>query len=123
MNVSNFSASQRQALLDLLVLAMYMDGNLAAAEEARVEQLLAKLGVESDYDRNRDFDAAVTRVRQHSQSADDARACVGRLARSFTTSEQRRRVYDALSDLTALDGQVSAEEGKFLTFVRAAFQM
>src|SRR4051812_42430046 len=107
MNLGNFSPPQRQALLDLLVLAMYMDGNLARAEEARVEQLLAKMGVESDYDRNRDFDASVTRVRQHSQSADAARACVGRLAQNFTTADQRRNVYDTLSDLTALDGSVS----------------
>src|SRR5438445_10833736 len=107
MNVSNFSVPQRQALLDLLVLAMYMDGNLASAEEARVEQLLGAMGVDSDYDRNRDFDAAVTRVRQHSQSAEDARACVARLAGSFTTPEHRRKVYNTLSELTALDGQVS----------------
>ncbi|MEI6727854.1 MAG: hypothetical protein WCN81_16750, partial [Actinomycetes bacterium] len=35
MNLPDFTNEQREALLDLLVLAMYADGHLASAEEAR----------------------------------------------------------------------------------------
>ncbi|SRR5581483_2462890 len=123
MNLNEFTKEQRQALLDLLILAMYTDGNLASVEEARVKEVLTSMGWTTDYDRNREFDAAVTRIRQHAQTAELARACAAKLAQYFTVPEQRNRVYGIVSELTALDGQVSPEEGKFLAVVREVFKM
>ena len=48
---------------------MYMDGNLAMAEEARVQDLLAAMGFATDYDRNRQFDESVTRIRRQCADA------------------------------------------------------
>lgn len=123
MDITNFSEPECQALLDLLVLAMYLDGNLAKVEEARVQQLLAAMGFKTEYDRNRQFDVSVTRVRSHSATPEAARKFAGTLAASFTTAEHRTRVYDALKELTALDGGVSPEESRFLSLVREVFRM
>ncbi|MDB6019316.1 MAG: hypothetical protein JWR19_3805 [Pedosphaera sp.] len=123
MNITDFDVTQREALLDLLVLTMYVDGNLASVEETRVKELLLVMGLNTDFDRNRQFDASVTRVRQHSLSPDAARACASRLARNFPTREHRQEVYAILNDLTALDGSVSVEEQKYLATLREAFQM
>ena len=122
-DISDFTKAQYQALLDLFVLAMYMDGNLARAEAARVQQLLGAMGLASDYDRNREFDAAVTRVRRQPQTAEAGKASAARLAANFTTRAHQQRVYDLLSDLTALDGGVSAEESKFLSALKETFKL
>ena len=123
LELTTFTADQKQALLDLLVLAMYMDGNLARAEEARVQQLLGAMGFRSDYDRNREFDASVTRVRREAQTPEEATACAVKLAGNFPIPAQQQHVYDFLSDIAALDGNVSPEESKFLLAIKAAFKM
>ncbi|MDB6064102.1 MAG: hypothetical protein JWR26_310 [Pedosphaera sp.] len=123
MDITGFNEPQARSLLDLIVLAMYMDGNLASVEAARVQQLLTAMGFKSDYDRNREFDASVTRVRQHAEVPEAARAFAGKLATLFTLPEHRQRVYGMLNDLVASDGQVSAEENKFIAAVKEALQM
>jgi uncharacterized tellurite resistance protein B-like protein len=123
MDITDFTKPQRQALLDLLVLAMYMDGSLASAETAQVQQLLTAMGLDTDYDRNREFDAAVTRVRQYSETPEAARACTSRLARNFTTRGQQERVLNILNDLTSSDGQISSGESRFLSVVSDVFKI
>ena len=102
---------------------MYMDGNLARAEEARVQHLLGAMGFKTDFDRNREFDAAVTRVRRHAETPDDANSFAAKMAACFTTREQQQHVYDYLSDMASLDGRVSPEESKFLSAINAAFKL
>ncbi len=123
MNLDDFSEPQRQALLDLVVLAMYMDGNLASSEEVRVEELLAGMGLTDEYERNRVFDASVTRVRQQAGTPEAAQAWAAKLAKNFITPDHRRRVYNALDKVTALDGQVSTEESKFLAVLRGVLKL
>jgi uncharacterized tellurite resistance protein B-like protein len=123
MNVSEFTKDQRQALLDLLVVTMYVDGNLKAAEEIWVEQALTTMGFQTEYDRNREFDAAVTRVRQHTQTADAARDCAVKLAQKFTIPEQRREVLAILNELAGTDGAVAPEETNLLAAVQKAFRL
>jgi uncharacterized tellurite resistance protein B-like protein len=123
MNISDFTGAQRQALLDLLVLAMYTDGHLATVEDARVQQLLTAMGFESEYDHQVQFDASVTRVRKHSETRDSALAHATQLAHAFTAPGQRRRVYDLLDDLVGSDSRVSAEENRFLSVIKGVFQI
>jgi len=123
MDLGDFTPAQNQALLDLLVLAMYQDGNLAQAEQARLQQLLTAMGFASDYDRNRELDAAVTRVRRQARTPSDVKICVGKLSGNFTTREQQQRVFILLNELTAVDGRVSAEENKFLSSIKTTFKM
>jgi len=123
MNVKDFTPDQRQAFLDLLVLAMYADGRLCSAEDERIERLLTAMGFEPGYDHQREFDAAITRVRKHSQPVDVACAHAAELARRFTTSEQRRTVFDLLGDLIGSDDQISAGERQLLAGVKQVFQL
>ena len=62
MDLKSFNEAQRQALLDLAVLAMYSDQHLAAAEQERVERLLTSMGLNSDYERAAQYDASIARV-------------------------------------------------------------
>ena len=112
-----------RGLLDLIVLAMYTDGNLALAEASCVERLLAAMGFATAYDRQRQFDASVTRVRQHSGSTAGGSGYVAELTRHFTTPEQRSQVCALLGELVSSDKQVSAAETRFLNQVRQEFQL
>ena len=123
MNLKGFTEQQCQALLDLAVLAMYADGHLALVEDARVQRLLSAMGYDSDYDRDKHYDAAVSRVSRHSQTAEAARAHAATLAHGFTTKEHRQQVYDVLSDLVTSDSKIAPQEGSYLAVVRQAFQM
>ncbi len=110
------------ALLDLAMLAMYADGRLTSAEDQRIVRLLAALGYETDYDRGKQYDASVTRISRHSQSAAEARAHTSLLAANFTSSEQRHQVLELLNELAASDYQVAPQEKSYLSIVREAFQ-
>ena len=122
-NISDFSEVQREALLDLLVLSMYLDRHLGSGEDERVKRLLVAMGCETPYDRQRQFDAAVTRVRQYAESHDVARARAAKLGRVFTRREQCRQVCALLEDLVSCDGDVTPDEKRFLDELRDAFQV
>jgi uncharacterized tellurite resistance protein B-like protein len=122
MNIDSFSETQRQGLLDLIVLAMYTDGNLALAEASCVERLLAAMGFATAYDRQKQFDASVTRVRQHSSSVAATASYAAELTKHFTTPDQRSQVCAQIGELMSSDNQVSAAETRFLNQVRQGFQ-
>jgi uncharacterized tellurite resistance protein B-like protein len=122
MSIKDFSAEQKQSLLDLAVLAMYADGHLAVMEDDRLQRLLATMGYDSEYDRRRYYDGAVARVRQHSQSVESARSHAATLAGNFTTAEQRHELLMIVDDLLASDGSVAPKEITYLEVVRKALQ-
>jgi uncharacterized tellurite resistance protein B-like protein len=122
MNLNDFSEPQRQALLDLALLAMYADGHLASVEDERVQTLLIAMGFATDYDRGRHHDASVTRVSRHTGTAEAARAHATALAQSFTTREQRQKVQDILEDLVKSDNTVAPQETSFLALLREILQ-
>jgi len=123
MNVKDFNEGQRQALLDLATLAMYADGKLTAAEDARLERLLTAMGFTTEYDRNKHYDASVSRVSRHSATAAAARKHAAELAKSFSTKEQRRQAHDIMNDLMSSDGTVEPNESKLLAAVKEALKM
>lgn len=122
MNINGFTEQQRQALLDLAVLGMYADGHLASAEDARVQRLLAAMGVASEPEKNRAFDAAVARVRRHAATPATAAAHANELSGCFTTYDHRRQLHDVLNDLITCDHHVALGESAFLAAVRERFQ-
>lgn len=122
MNIKDFTEQQKQALLDLVTLAMYADGHLASAEDERVLRLLGTLGFATDYDRSKYYDAAVSRVSRHSQTAESARAYAHTQAQTFATREQRRLVTQALDDIVTSDSHVSDSESSFLSLVREVLE-
>src|SRR6187397_1357150 len=122
MNITGFTEEQKQALLDLLIVGMYADHNLASAEDKLVGQLLDAINFPSDYERQKFSDAAFTRVSRQSGSPEAIRSCVSQLADHFPKSQIRKRAYDILDDLLTSDGRISSEESKLLSTMREFFQ-
>ena len=122
LDLKDFSGEQRQALLDLLVMAMYADRHLALAEDARVHRLLGAMEIESPSERQRQFDAAISRAREHSESSEAGAAQAVLLAQKFTTRQLRGVALNLLEDLMGSDRQVTAEEKRFLSVIEGIFR-
>jgi len=122
MNIEGFSEQQKEALLDLAMLAMYSDGHLAAVEDNRIHRLLGTLGFSTDYDRGKHYDASVSRVSRHSSTAEAAREHAATLALRFSTAEQRREANDMLDDVVISDRHISLEESDFMSVIREVLQ-
>lgn len=120
--IKDLTKKQKEALLDLTMLAMYADGHLASAEDARVHRLLETLGHATEYDRNKQYDAAISRITRHALTKASASAHAVTLAEVFTTPQQRLKVHELLNDLIASDSKVSLQEGEFLSAVRDALK-
>jgi hypothetical protein len=122
-DLSGFSASQQRALFDLLILAMYVDGNLTIVEDDQLQQLLTAFGHSEEFDRQREFDAAVTRMRPFVQSIQNAKEQAALLAESFAAPSQQKQVYAAVQQIMASDKHVGAWEGALLSELALKFGM
>ncbi len=121
--LTDFSPSQNQALVDLLVLAMYADGHLTTVEDPQLKELLTEMGFAEKPDRQREFDAAVTRMRPAVQSIWMAKAQALLLADSFTGRTQQKRVFAAVEQMMAADNHVSSWENTLLMELRMKFRL
>ena len=122
-DLTGFSAAQQGALFELLVLAMYADGHLTTVEDEHLQKLLMAMGHTEESDRQREFDAAVTRVRPFIQSILKAKAQALWLAEAFTTRSQHKRVYEAVQQIMTTDKHVSSWEATLLSELSLKFRV
>ena len=123
MNLTGFNDEQKQTLLDLLVIGMYADGNLADAEDAEIKLVLDAMKFSSDSARDQFLDASFTRVRQHLGSPPATRAFVADIARHFPTPDLRQKAYDDLEELLSSDTKVVDKESQLLAIVKEEFKL
>ena len=121
--LTGFSAAQQRALLELLVLAMYADGHLTTIEDEQLQKLLTAFGHTEEFDRQREFDAAVTRTRPFAQSIQKAKEQALLLADAFTTRSQQKQVYGAVQQIMTSDQHVSSWESTLLSELGLKFRM
>ena len=122
-DLTDFSAAQRSALFDLLILAMYADGHLTTFEDEQLQKLLAAMGHTEEPDRQREFDAAVTRMRPAVQSSYKAKEQALSLAGAFTTRVQQKQAYSAVEQIMTSDSHVSSWENTLLMELRMKFRL
>ena len=123
MNTKGFSDDQKAALLDLLILGMYQDGHIAAAEDDRVKLLASSFELGSDYARQQFIDASFGRVNRHQRTPEAIRSAVFESGSAFRDEKQRRQALDALAELLASDNRVTNEENRFLVMVEEALEL
>ena len=119
----DFSALQKLALFDLLILAMYADGHLSTVEDELLQQLLVAMGHKEEMDRQREFDAAVTRIRPFVQSIQKAKGQALLLASAFSVRSQQKKVYAAVQQMMTADKHVSSWESTLLSELRLVFRL
>jgi hypothetical protein len=121
--VTDFSTIQQLALFDLLILAMNADGHLPTVEDDLLQQLLATMGHTDALDRQREFDAAVTRIRPFAQSIQKAKGLALLLASAITVRSQQKKVYAAVQQIMTADKHVSSWESTLLSELRLVFRL
>jgi hypothetical protein len=122
-DLTGFSATQKQALFDLLILAMYSDGHLSSAEDEQLQKLLAGMGFIEEPARQREFDAAVTRIRPSIQSIYKAKELALGLADEFTDRSQQKQVFAAVEQIMMYDNKISTWENTLLMELRMKFRL
>jgi hypothetical protein len=122
-DLTEFTAAQQRALFDLLILAMYADGHLTTIEDEQLQKLLTAFGHTEEFDRQREFDAAVTRMRPFVQSIQQTKAQALLLAEAFTTRSEQKQVYAAVQQIMTTDRHVSSEESTLLSELGLKFRM
>ena len=122
-DLTGFSATQKQALLDLLILAMYADGHLSSVEDEQLQKLLAAMGFVEEPARQREFDAAVTRIRPSIQSIYKAKELALGLADEFTARPQQKQVFAAVEQIMTFDHNISTWENTLLMELRMKFRL
>ena len=122
MNLTGFNDQQKQTLLDLLVIGMYANGNLADAKEAKVEGVLNTIKFPSDIARDRFLDASFTRARQHLGSPQLTRDFVADIARHFPTPDIRQKACNDLEELLATDRDAQKDH-QLIAIVREEFKL
>ncbi len=120
MKFTALSLEQRRALLDLALLAMYADGHLAAAEDHRVQLLIAALGHDSESTARREYDDAVGRVSRVAGSPNAVTTAAQDLAAKFPAATERAEVLAVLDRLVESDRHISVTETDLLAVVREA---
>jgi hypothetical protein len=122
-DLTGFSATQHQALFDLLILAMYADGHVTTFEDKQLQGLLAAMGFTQKTDRQREFDAAVARIRPSIQTAWKAKVEALSLAEPFTDRNQRKQVFSAVEQIMTFNNHVSIWENTLLMELRMTFRL
>lgn len=122
MILTGFNDQQKQTLLDLLVIGMYADGNLADAEEAKIDDVLATINFPSESARDRFIDASFTRARQHIGSPQVTRDFVADIARHFPTTDIRQKAYNDLEELLS-SHKIVDKESQLLAIVKEEFKL
>lgn len=122
-DLTSFTPPQQQALFDLLVLVMYADGRLTTAEDEQLLQLLTAMGQADELDRQRAFDAAVTRMRPFMESVHKAKEQALLLADAFAGRNQQKQVLAAVESIITSDGHLSTWENTLLSELRMKFRL
>jgi hypothetical protein len=122
-DLTGFSTAQHQALFDLLILSMYADGHETTCKDGQLQKLLAAMGFTEEIDRQREFDAAVTRIRPAAQSIQKAKALALGLAEAFTVRSQQKQVFAAVEQIMTFDSHVSDWENTLLMELRMKYRL
>ena len=122
MILTGFNDQQKQTLLDLLVIGMYANGNLADAKEMKIEDVLNSINFPSESARDSFIDACFTRARQHLGSPQLTRDFVADIARHFPTPDIRQRAYNDLEDLLSSDKDAQ-QDSHLLAIVKEEFKL
>lgn len=110
--------SQREAVLDLVILAMFADSHLSLKEDARMQEALEKIGWESVKPREIFFCNSMNRARKASDSSAATDEYISDRVKELNVWSKAEAM-SFLESLLASDG-VTAVESAFLARVKSA---
>ncbi len=123
MELTGLTDKQKQAVVDLLVLGMYADGNLDLIEDEKARRVLDSIQFSSDSARQYFLDASFARARKHGASPKTTRTYISDIGKNFPTPAARRLVYTTLEDSLTSDRKMAEKECELLLIVSEEFKL
>lgn len=111
--------SQREAILDLIVLALFADSHLSLKEDEALQAALEQIGWEGTTSREIHLCRSMSRARQASESPAASSEYISERAKVVADGWTSTEAVCLLASVLASDG-VTAEESAFLSQVKAA---
>jgi hypothetical protein len=96
---------------------------LTTFQDKQLQELLAAMDFTEEPDRQREFEAAVTRIKPSIQSVWKAKELALSLASAFTDRSQQKQVFSAVEQIMSFDNHVSAWENTLLMELRMKFRL
>jgi hypothetical protein len=103
---------QREALFDLLALAIYADAHVSLAESDLVKQTFVTRGWKSSFPKNLFIEESFARAREAADSDDAMADYLMEKAAAFTTAASQKEACAAVKKILESDGE-TAEENEF----------
>lgn len=123
MNLIKYTDKQKRALVDLLVLGMYADGNLDLIEDEIARKILDTIKFPAESDRQYFLDESFTRARKNWGTPEATRAFVTGLAKLFPKPEMRKEIYWTLEKSLGSDNNIADKEKQMLKLVTEEFKL
>ena len=112
---------QREALLDILIVALYADGLISAEENAQLDSVIASLKWENPLQRRQYLGLAYARIRSALDRGGAGRpALLAGIATRLKDPGMRRQAQRLAADLVEADGPATDSEKAFLAEVGTA---
>lgn len=111
---------EREAIIDLLLLAIYVDGHLSLAESSEFDSAADSLGWDSSTGPSIYISTATDRARNARSSEDSVSEFIAFAAQRLTSAGSKERALVLLNRLFTSDGKTETEKA-FFKQVEAAF--
>lgn len=108
--------AQREALFDLLSLAIYADAHISLVEEDLVQAAFVAKGWKSDYPKSLFVDESFARAREIAEEDDAMFDYLSERAATFTTKTVQTEVLGIIKGILEADG-MEAEENEFFNLL------
>ena len=112
--------SQREALLDLLHIAMFTDSHISLKEEEELHRSIEAIGWESERPREIHLLNSMAKARRAGESAESTAEFIAQRTSLFSNVDEQNQALAMLQSLISSDGD-GAEEISFIAQVRASF--
>jgi hypothetical protein len=118
--MTEFTQPQREALIDLLILSIFVDAHLSLAEDHALHSAIDSLGWGSEHPREIFVLNSFSRGRRASESDDAMAQYVAAHAGAFPEPAQRAEALEQIQKVLESDG-LAEPETSFLRHLEAAF--
>ena len=117
----NVAQSQREALIDLVVWAMYVDGRIDYEENEQIDEVIEQLSTSSKIPIRSYLYTAIAKIRDAWNDADRAERTLNDIDTRLGTDELRHAAYALCEAVTHADDQLAGPEVVFLERLQQQF--
>ena len=115
--------SQKEAIVELLIMTMYIDKSLKLEEDEAIKKYIETLQWESHMSVEYYLGIATAKVRKAVETPEKIRSFLEDVSNRVETVELKKQVLQICNDLAMADSEISTKEQRFLELVAQVFQV